>query len=58
MTRLLSRKFVVAMTVLIAATVLACLDKIAAANWETIALGVMGLYAAANVTQAIGLKDK
>ena len=58
MNNLISRKFIIAMTTVLAATALLYLDKLAPGNWETVVLGVAGLYAAANVTQAIGLKDK
>lgn len=58
MSKLASRKFIISLITVLAATALLYLDKLAAANWETVVLGVVGLYAAANVTQAIGLRDK
>lgn len=50
--RLSSRKFLVALTGLLGASILLTFGLIDASIWSTVTLGVSGMYLTANVVQA------
>lgn len=57
MTRFASRKFLLALATLLAATVMLYLDKLTGLLWRDVVIAVCGAYLAANVTQRATAKD-